>query len=298
MITPRHQHFFKDQDKNIGFGFFTDHKITSNNTFPFTLNHNLLTIPYIYNYSLLSNNYSTQINVTHCSIAACKSIGHAPTNNKVYQVLFDSGSSKPLIDKHIVPQNFIPISSNNDLWIFLLAGATASTALMALEKIRFPEFNHNIIVNKHPTLIVDSMSLCYDIFFGADFLDKCSITLDYESHKVQSMEYTIPLQDTLDFFPIAIALLYSHHLNLNLKTTKLVTHLPTPLQLASLMLNMNRLVSMMLLSTNITFCLISNMFNILSKHKKLFDGSLGVYPHNKVHIKPVHHCTYPVPHKH
>ncbi len=44
-----------------------------------------------------------------------------------------------------------------------------------------------------------------------------------------------------------------------------------------------------------------NLINILSKHKKLFDGSLGVYPHKKVHIdlkpgaKPVHHCAYPVP---
>ncbi len=47
-----------------------------------------------------------------------------------------------------------------------------------------------------------------------------------------------------------------------------------------------------------------DLFNILSNHKKLFDGSLGVYPHKKVHIdlkpgaKPVHHCTYPVPHVH
>ncbi len=47
-----------------------------------------------------------------------------------------------------------------------------------------------------------------------------------------------------------------------------------------------------------------DLFNILSKHKKLFDGSLGVHPHKKVHIdlkpgaKPVHHCAYPVPHEH
>ncbi len=47
-----------------------------------------------------------------------------------------------------------------------------------------------------------------------------------------------------------------------------------------------------------------DLFNILSKHKKLFDGSLGVYPHKKVHIdlkpgaKPVNHCAYPVPHVH
>ncbi len=47
-----------------------------------------------------------------------------------------------------------------------------------------------------------------------------------------------------------------------------------------------------------------DLFNILNKHKKLFDGSLGVYPHKKVHIdlkleaKPVHHHAYPVPHLH
>ncbi len=47
-----------------------------------------------------------------------------------------------------------------------------------------------------------------------------------------------------------------------------------------------------------------NLFNILSKHKKICDGSLRVYPHKQVHIdlkpgaKPVHHCAYPVPHVH
>ncbi len=47
-----------------------------------------------------------------------------------------------------------------------------------------------------------------------------------------------------------------------------------------------------------------DLFNILSKHKKLFDCSLGIYPHKQVHIdlepgeKLVHHCAYPVPHVH
>ncbi len=46
-----------------------------------------------------------------------------------------------------------------------------------------------------------------------------------------------------------------------------------------------------------------DLFNAISKHKK-FIGSLGVYPHKKVQIglkpwaKPVHHCTYHVPHIH
>ncbi len=69
--------------------------------------------------------------------------------------------------------------------IFLLAGAATSTALVVLNKIRFPEFNRNMIVDQHPAQIVDSRSLHYDIIFGADFLDKCRITLDYDTNLVQ-----------------------------------------------------------------------------------------------------------------
>ncbi len=71
-------------------------------------------------------------------------------------------------------------SSLDDLWIFSLASATISTALVAVTKIRFPKCNHNMVVDEHPSLIIDSMSLHYDIIFGANFLDKCNITLDYD----------------------------------------------------------------------------------------------------------------------
>ena len=42
---------------------------------------------------------------------------------------------------------------------------------------------------------------------------------------------------------------------------------------------------------------------ILEGHKVLFDGGLGLYPHEKFHLKvkegavPVHKKPYPVPHK-
>ncbi len=58
-----------------------------------------------------------------------------------------------------------------------------------------------MIVDEHPVLLVDSTSLPHNILFGANFLNKCSITLDYENSLVQWMEYTIPLHDTLEFFP-------------------------------------------------------------------------------------------------
>jgi hypothetical protein len=48
----------------------------------------------------------------------------------------------------------------------------------------------------------------------------------------------------------------------------------------------------------------ANLLEVLAKHQKMFDGTLGVYPHKKVHIdidpnaKPVHAHPYPVPRVH
>ena len=46
------------------------------------------------------------------------------------------------------------------------------------------------------------------------------------------------------------------------------------------------------------------LLNVLSKHKKMFDGTLGVYPHKKIHIdidpdaKPVYQRPYAIPRVH
>ncbi len=80
-------------------------------------------------------------------------------------------------------------------------------------------------VNEHPVLIIDSTNLHYDIIFGADFLKKCGITLDYDANHNVAFD--------------------QHHLSLDQRC---------------------------------------NLFNILSKHKKLFDESLRVYPYKKVCI--------------
>jgi hypothetical protein len=45
----------------------------------------------------------------------------------------------------------------------------------------------------------------------------------------------------------------------------------------------------------------ANLLRVLQENNKMFDGTLGVYPHKKVHIdidpnaKPVHSRLYPVP---
>ncbi len=45
-----------------------------------------------------------------------------------------------------------------------------------------------MINNEHSALVVNYMSLCYDVIFGMDFLDKCRITVDYDNNLVIRME--------------------------------------------------------------------------------------------------------------
>ncbi len=48
----------------------------------------------------------------------------------------------------------------------------------------------------------------------------------------------------------------------------------------------------------------ADLLQVLRENNKMFNGTLGVYPHKKVHIdidpnaKPVHSRLYPVPHIH
>ncbi len=79
-----------------------------------------------------------------------------------------------------------------------------SSDFVVLQILRFPEFNCNMIIAKHPMHIIDSTSLWYKIIFGADFLDKCRISFDYENNIVWWMEY-IPFCNTAELF------LYSYY---------------------------------------------------------------------------------------
>ncbi len=76
-----------------------------------------------------------------------------------------------------------------------------------------------MVVDEHPAHIVDSTNLQYDIIFGADFLDKCIITIDYNSNQVCWMEYNIPLHETVEFFHTVTTPIFLHPSRQLLKMT-------------------------------------------------------------------------------
>ncbi len=105
--------------------------------------------------------------------------------------------------KGIVPCNNQPIKSNDDLFIFSLAGITYKPCCLNQNPFSW--------INEYFALILDSDSLQYNIIFGADILDKCGFHLDYGNNLVHWMEYDPSMID-LNFSLTITIPPYSHQL--------------------------------------------------------------------------------------
>ncbi len=136
-----------------------------------------------------------------------------------------------------------------------------------------------MIVDQHPALIVDYTSRCYDMIFGADFLDKCGITLDYDNNLVWWTEYIFPLFNALEFSSYSNYTLFLTPIELDSEQDFLgnafanifATHI---LDAKYEQVNIHDVAYN---QTHLSLDQQHNLFNILSKHKKLLHGALGVY---------------------
>ena len=264
------------------------------------------------NNSIIHHNYSnttlhptTLEQNTPCTLASCDTIGNVHSTT-VLRALLDTGSSKTLIHKRVVPRNHQLLASDDDLRITSLAGTTNAPGLVLLGNIRFQEFNRNITIDKHPALIVDGDGLRYDVIFGADFLDKLGFIFDYDNHVVTWMGHELPLRDIHQFFSTS----YFHELFLPLEIDQENDHIGETYmdsyatRIMDAKYEQANIDDVAFGQTQLSLDQRRDLHAILSKHTKLFDGSLGVYPHKKVHIDlkpnavPVHHRAYPVPHLH
>ena len=244
------------------------------------------------------------INETPVTICTVNTIG-CLRSRKLLRVLFDSGSMGCLIKRSALPKGVIPQELSKIKSFNTLAGKLSAYEKVVLRDVRLPEFDKNRRISEQRALIFDSDTCKYDVILGTDFLSKAGIKLDYESGNMEwydsilpmrprsgltsedfdAMEdqYFIQLEDELlgdDWLQcFATEILDAKYDFTDVKdVVKTITHL-NPQQRADILA-------------------------VLQKHQKMFDGSLGVYPHKKFYIeidpnaKPVYARPYAVPRIH
>ena len=237
---------------------------------------------------------------TICTIDTINSL----RSRRLLKVLLDSGSRKTLINRSVLPKNIVTKKLQKGQTLKTLAGKVAACEMVTLRDLRLPEFDKNRRIEQQKALVFDT-ECRYDIILGTDFLSKAGISINYDTGFMEWYENIIPLRDPISlnaetfddmedslFIQIEDELLGEDWLDSY--ATEILDAKYSVLDIDGVVNDMNHLTDNQK----------DDMRNLLNKHKKLFDGTLGVYPHKKFHIDtdgsiaPVHARAYPVPRIH
>ena len=108
---------------------------------------------------------------------AAMTIGALPSR-KVLRVLCDSGSTKTLIKRSVLPKHAKPTKTKTKRFN-TLAGNMNTSEVVTMRDVRLLEFNKNRSIEEHKALVFDQENCRYDVILGADFLNKAGMVIDY-----------------------------------------------------------------------------------------------------------------------
>jgi len=215
-----------------------------------------------------------------------------------------SGSTMTMINNKSLPRNCKPCKITSSRQINTLAGTYTSSEVVVMRNLRLPEFNKSRNVDQQKALVFQSETCKYDVILGADFLTKTGIDVKYstgtiewfdnelplrnphllEAKDFEAMAHMVEIQQEEEFFGMdwydptcyAVEILDAKYEKIDVD--EVITHL-----------------------THLNSQQKEDLKQVLQEHTKLFDGTLGVYPHRKFHIDLVpeavakHARPYPVP---
>lgn len=250
------------------------------------------------------NGTPRDLSLTPITIAVVDTIGLVKSR-RLLKVLLDPGLSGTMIKESVIPKEVRPVSPSRDKTIKTIAGKMEARQMVHLRGVRLPEFDKNRKINKQKALVF-SNECRYDIVFGVDFLTKIGMDISYrkgvmewygnsiktrEPWGLNNQEYlrmvdSFFLQEEDDMLGKDWLDSYAFEKILDAKYEKL--------DIEELMSKQNHLDARQK----------QGLGDLFQKYEKLFDDTLRLYPHKKVHIETVpgakakHMRPYAVPKVH
>ena len=245
-----------------------------------------------------------RVNETPVTILTANTIGTVKSR-RLLRVLLDSGATVSMIKKSCLPKGVVLQDITEQKKVRTLAGELKSQQVVTMRDIRLPEFDKNRRIDQQKCLVFDNDKCNYDIILGTNFLRKAGIVLDYDKQEMRWYDCTLPLRpkgglsahdlDALEdsFFIQCEDELFGEDW-LDCFATKILDAKYDYTDVNDVVKNLSHLNTQQK----------ADMLEILKENETMFDGTLGVYPHRKVHLelepgaKPVHARPYPVPRVH
>jgi hypothetical protein len=227
-------------------------------------------------------------------------------SQRLFQVLFDSGSNVSMIKRSALLKGIITKLLGDTKLVRTLAGHLKMQEVITMRDIILPEFNKNRRINQQKVLVFGNDNVKYDIILGTHFLSKTGIKLNYSEGNMEWFDCSIQLWppggldskefDTMeDMFHIQVEdKIFGEDWLEWFATEILDAKYAEKTDAAEVVKGL----------THLNAHQKADLLQVLQENNKMFNGTLGVYPHKKVHIdidpnaKPVHSRPYLVPRIH
>jgi hypothetical protein len=210
-----------------------------------------------------------------------------------------------MIKRSALPKGSITKLLGDTKFVRTLAGCLKMKEVVTKHDLRLPKFDKNRRINQQKVLVFDNNNVKYDIILSTIFLSKTGIKLNYSNGNMEWFDCFIPLCppgglnskefDTMeDMFHIQVKDKVFSEDWLECFAAEILDAKYEKTQVAEVVKRLTHLKAHQK----------ANLLCVLQKNDKMFNGTLGVYPHKKVHIdigpnaKPVHSRPYPVPQIH
>ena len=219
------------------------------------------------------------------------------------RALFDTGGTGSFASESILPRK-ARVTPRPAVPVNTLGGRLTTSGSIRLEGLRFPEFDARKRVDKCDFRTFNT-PCAYDVIFGADFLAKMELIIDFKSLTLSWLGSTIPI--STEGFPKSRLATMIHEHDIFLEEEEFGDDFDGFDQYAADLLDAKyELVTpRQIIERNcqhLTPSQQDDLEKLFEKHSKLFDGTLGKFDGPPMDLqllpgaKPVYRRPYPVPH--
>jgi hypothetical protein len=222
------------------------------------------------------------------------------------RVLFDSGSSRTLINPRILPSSVIAHDLVNSLTLHTGGGSIRANQGVKLHRIRFPELSPTRVYTIEVEAIVSPHTALYDVILGHELMVAARMVICCDTQTIRWGDLSVPWKDP-SFLRDGT---FHQYVGDAISNTRPEVGLDCyTIQLTSKDILASKydqvdVQTMAQKQEHLTQRQRMELGQLLTNFTTLFSGKLGCYPHAKVHLelneqaRPFHHRPYPIPHAH
>ena len=212
---------------------------------------------------------------------------------RLLRVLFDSGSTGTLIHSRCLPSGAVPALSAQQRITTTASGSFDTSRSVVLQDIRLPEFTNHSVIDGVEARVFDADSR-FDLILGRDFLTNAGLDVCFSDNTVKWFGRSIDLKpndyfNSTTYFNDVNAM--SNRVQDELESEDDVPDIGFECFAASPILERKyqKVTATEVASKqeHLSESERTKLEDMLSNFEEVFDGKLGCYPHQKVHLELV-----------